>query len=61
LRSVNGLSVFWLTPDLTDFEEELEEVAESVFVRGAAIKVPLESRQDQPIAEGLLRRLAEAQ
>jgi hypothetical protein len=30
---------------LTDYEDELEEVGEPVFVRGAAIKVPLESRE----------------
>jgi predicted DNA binding CopG/RHH family protein len=41
--SIQELAEFWDTHDLTDFEDELEEVAEPVFVRGAAIKVPLES------------------
>jgi hypothetical protein len=43
--SIQELAEFWDTHGLTDFEEELEEVAEPVFVRGAAIKVPLESRE----------------
>jgi hypothetical protein len=59
--SIQELAEFWDTHDLTDFEEELEEVAEPVFVRGTAIKVPLESRQAKPTAEGLLCPLAEAE
>lgn len=43
--SIQRLAEFWDTHDLTDFEDELEEVTEPVFVRGAAIKVPLESRE----------------
>ena len=31
--SIEELASFWDTHDLTDFEEELEEVTESVFVR----------------------------
>ena len=31
--SVEELAAFWDTHDLTDFEEELEAVTESVFVR----------------------------
>lgn len=42
--SIRALAAFWDTHDVTDFEDELEEVAEPVFVRGNAIKVPLESR-----------------
>ncbi len=41
--SIRELAAFWDTHDLTDFENELEEVSEPVFVRGHAIKVPLES------------------
>ena len=41
--SIEKLAEFWDTHDLTDFEDELEEVAEPVFVRGSAIKVSLES------------------
>jgi hypothetical protein len=43
--SIQELAEFWDTHDLTDFEEELEEVVEPVFVRGTAIRVSLESRQ----------------
>lgn len=35
--SIEKLAEFWETHDLTDFEEELEEVAETVFVRDAAM------------------------
>ncbi len=43
--SIEKLAEFWDTHDLTDFEEELEEVAEPVFVRGSAIRVPFELRE----------------
>jgi len=36
---------------LTDFEDELEEVAEPVFVRRAAIKVPLESGEVEAVEQ----------
>jgi len=43
--SIEELADFWDTHSLTDFEDELEEVAEPVFVRGTAIKVSLKSRE----------------
>ena len=45
--SIEKLAEFWDTHDLTDFDDELEEVEEPVFVRGriATIDVPLEVRQ----------------
>jgi len=49
--SIQELAEFWDTHDLTNFEEELEEVAEPVFVRGTAIKVPLESRQIEAVEQ----------
>jgi hypothetical protein len=49
--SIQKLAEFWDTHELTDFEDELEEVAEPVFVRGAAIKVPLESREAEAIEQ----------
>ena len=49
--SIQELAEFWDTHDLTDFEEELEEVAEPVFVRGTAIKVQLESRQVEAVEQ----------
>jgi hypothetical protein len=32
-ESVEGLAKFWDTHDVTDFEDDLEEVTEPVFVR----------------------------
>ena len=43
--SIQKLAEFWDTHDLTDFEDELEEVAEPVFVGDTAIKIHLESRE----------------
>ena len=42
--SIRELAEFWDTHDLTDFEDELQEVTDPVFVTGDAIKVPLKSR-----------------
>ena len=47
--SIQKLAEFWDTHDLTDFENELEEVPEPVFVRGSAIKVHLESREAEAV------------
>ena len=49
--SIEELAEFWDTHDLTDFEDELEEVAEPVFVRGNAIKVPLKSREAETVRQ----------
>ena len=49
--SIEKLAQFWDTHDLTDFEGELEEVPEPVFVRGSAIKVPLESREAEAVQQ----------
>ena len=49
--SIQKLAEFWDTHDLTDFETQLEEVAEPVFVRGAAIKVPLDSRDVEAVEQ----------
>jgi ribbon-helix-helix CopG family protein len=49
--SIQQLAEFWETHDLTGFEDELDEVAEPVFVRGAAIKVPLESREVKAVEQ----------
>jgi len=42
--SVQKLAEFWDAHDLTDFEDQLEEVADPVFVRETEIKVSLEPR-----------------
>lgn len=49
--SIHELAEFWDSHDLTDFEDELEEVAEQVFMRGSAIQVPLESREVKAVEQ----------
>ena len=61
--SLQKRAEFWDTHDLTDFEDELEEVAAPAFTRrtrGAAIKVPLQVREAQAVermaqAKGITR------
>ena len=40
--SIQELAHFWDTHDLTDFEDELEEVSEPVFELGTQPLIPLE-------------------
>lgn len=47
--SIHELAAFWDTHEATDFEDELEEVANPVFVRSNAIKVPLKARDAQAV------------
>jgi hypothetical protein len=49
--SIDELARFWDTHDLTDFEDELEEVREPVFVRRKVIKVQLETPAAQAVKE----------
>lgn len=42
--SMQELAEFWDSHDLTDFEDELEEVAEPAFVR----RKPIEPKLDGP-------------
>jgi len=53
--SIQELAQFWDTHDLTDFEDELEEVTEPVFERQTVIPLNLESTEAEAV-----RRLAEA-
>ena len=54
--SIRELAEFWDTHDLTDFEDELEEVTEPVFdPRGGLVGVHL-----QPNEAAAVRRLAES-
>ncbi len=45
--SIEGLAKFWDTHDITDFEEELEEVSEPVFDRGGegVVRIRLDPKQ----------------
>ncbi len=42
---IQRLSHFWDTHDLTDFEDELEEVNEPIFELGTQLLIPLEPRE----------------
>ncbi len=57
IDSIGELAKFWDTHDLTDFEEELEEVKEPVFdLRGeAVVRIHLASEQAEA-----LKRLAQS-
>jgi predicted DNA binding CopG/RHH family protein len=49
--SVEELARFWDTHDLTDFENELEEVDDRVFERKPGIRVLLEAREIEAVNE----------
>lgn len=53
--SIQELAQFWDTHDLTDFENDLEEVTEPIFASRKAIRLNLESAEAEAV-----RRLAEA-
>jgi hypothetical protein len=53
--SIQELAHFWDTHDLTDFEDELEEVTEPVFEPATVIPLNLESDEAEAV-----RRIAEA-
>ena len=49
--SIQELARFWDTHDLTDFEDQLEMVTESVFEREAVVKVQLEPEEIDALNE----------
>jgi mannose-6-phosphate isomerase-like protein (cupin superfamily) len=49
--SIQTLAEFWDTHDLTNFEDDLEEVTEPVFVRASAIKVHLASPEAEAVQQ----------
>jgi hypothetical protein len=49
--SVSELAKFWDTHDLTDFQEDLEEVSETVFQRSTPISVPLQSAEAKAVRQ----------
>lgn len=53
--SIQELARFWDKHDLTEFEDELEEVTEPVFASGDSISLHLQSRDAKEV-----RRLAES-
>ena len=56
--SIEELAQFWDTHDLTDFDDELEEVTEPVFVRGESATVPIRLNAEDVRA---LKRIAESE
>ena len=53
--SIQELAEFWDKHDLTDFEDDLEEVTEPVFVPRTAIRLDLEPTEAEAV-----RKIAEA-
>ena len=49
--SIQELANFWDTHDVTEFEDELEEVHEPVFERDTDIRVRLETGDAQAVRE----------
>lgn len=49
--SIQELANFWDTHDITEFEDELEEVGEPVFDRDADITVHLEAGDAKAVRE----------
>lgn len=49
--SIQELAQFWDTHDLTDFEDQLEEVTEQVFEHKTEMKVHLEPEEIQAVSE----------
>jgi hypothetical protein len=47
--SIKKLAEFWDSHDLTDFEDQLEEVTAPVFVRRTILKVPLEAHEAEAV------------
>jgi len=55
--SIEELAQFWDSHDITDFEDDLEEMKEGVFDRGGQPIVRIRLRREQAEA---LRRMAES-
>lgn len=51
IDSIEELARFWDTHDLTDFEDEMEEVSEPVFEGETVVKVHLHPREMEAVTE----------
>jgi predicted DNA binding CopG/RHH family protein len=49
--SIEELARFWDTHDLTDFEDQLEEVTEPVFERITVVRVQLQPKEIEAVKE----------
>jgi len=54
--SIQELAAFWQHHDLTDFEDELEEVSGPVFRRSHMVGVPLTEDERQAIRDAAASR-----
>ena len=54
--SIQELAAFWQQHDVTDFEDELEEVADQVFQRPHIVPVPLTEAEHQAIHDAAMGR-----
>lgn len=51
IDSIQELASFWDTHDLSDFDDQLEEIAGPVFQRGPVIMVPLNAEEIEAVRE----------
>ena len=49
--SIRELAQFWDSHDLTDFEDQLQEVTETIFEREATVKVQLQPEEIEALNE----------
>ena len=49
--SIGALAQFWDTHDLTDFEEQLEEVSELVFEQETVVKIHLHQKEIEAVKQ----------
>ena len=54
--SIQELATFWQHHDVTDFEDELEEVPEPVFQRAYVVGVPLTGGEHQAVRDAAASR-----
>jgi hypothetical protein len=54
--SIQELAAFWQRHDLTDFEDELEEVPDPVFQRAHVVGVPLTREEHKALREAAASR-----
>jgi hypothetical protein len=54
--SIQALAAFWQRHDVTDFEEELEEVPAPVFQRAYVVGVPLTGDEHQAVRDAAVSR-----
>jgi hypothetical protein len=54
--SIEELATFWQRHDLTDFDDQLEEMPGPVFQRGHVVSVPLSGDEHQAVRDAAASR-----